>query len=118
MIVAVGVRVRVPSLDAAARFYEHVLGLSHISCDGGCLVLKAGEGYVVLEEDASLTSAGAATRPTGLILAVPCPLEVFRARLEPLGARLVRHGDAPWGGIEVRIVDPFGNELMLYSSGG
>lgn len=110
-------RLLVNDLRKAEEFYSEVFGFEWMdgSTDAGYLLIRSGENYLALIADVGSTPEP--PRQTGLV--VMCPFPVSRVpAMERGGARVLKRHEPPWGGIQVDFVDPFGNELALYSTGG
>lgn len=117
-----GARIYVSSLVEAERFYCGVFGFQmEYQGDATYVLVRVGDGHLalILACDAKSENGthAAVGRDTGLVFTVP-----FHRRLLPTlvagGAKVLGTREPPWGGMETIFVDPFGNEMSLFSVGG
>lgn len=110
-------RLPVNDLRKAEEFYSKVLGFEWMdaSDEVGYLLMRSGENYLALIADAGPLPDS--PRKSGLV--VMCHFAgSYAPVLEKHGARVIKRHEPPWGGVQVDFVDPFGNELALYTTGG
>ena len=106
------VEVRVADWDASARWYVDVLGLRPVLEDRErrFLLLEAGSGRVALKGGAAVEDRGAVR----LVFRVG-DVDESRARLVALGVEVGLPTESAEGYREVRLLDPGGTPIHLFS---
>lgn len=110
-------RLLVNDLHKAEEFYSRVLGFEWMdgSSDAGYLLMRSGENYLALIAEAGLKTDP--PRKAGLV--IMCPFAgSYAAVLKQNDAQVLSRHEPPWGGVQLDFVDPFGNEIALYTTGG
>lgn len=110
-------RLLVNDLHKAEEFHSRTLGFECMdgSSEAGYLLMRSGENHLALIAEAG--SLPDPPRRTGLVVLCPFPSS-YAATLRQNGAQVLNRHEPPWGGTQMDFVDPFGNELALYSTGG
>jgi catechol 2,3-dioxygenase-like lactoylglutathione lyase family enzyme len=109
------VEVRVADWASSARWYVEVLGLRPVLEDreGRFLLLEAGPGRLALKEGPGSSDRGAVR----LIFRVG-DVDEARARLIGLGVKVGEASESAEGYREVRLADPEGTPIRLFSWAG
>ncbi|WP_435009388.1 VOC family protein [Tundrisphaera lichenicola] len=106
------VEVRVADRASSSRWYAEFLGLRPILDDpgGGFVLLEAGPGKVALKEGAAVEGRGAVR----LVFRVG-DVDAERARLVGSGVAVSEASESPEGYREIRLADPDGTPVVLFS---
>lgn len=117
-----GGKLRVTDLRKAEAFYCDLIGLAFAGGGepGNYVLAKAGRAYLALvvdQPDDDQTNSASLPHQTGIVIVTPFHSGLLDG-MRRAGATIVKTVEPPWGGIETIFVDPFGNEVSLFSVGG